>query len=444
VIKVLADLIPDEEVQAVADKLTAVFMAGIAPESDDDDDAIAALDALAALDWRLPVGVAAAVLPEIERFIPREKHHYRFIDDALLAMLAVCAKYQRGDIQAKAVEGLIDSLRNDIGHAERKVVSVGSEIPGIVDGIRGLEGTEHQRVATQILANWEIATSIGASSVQDRIQSIIEEQIGVPKSTFTLGRTCTYVAIALDACMASSEIPPAEVDALAVQLDLYRDNMIVRVEDSHSSASERTDAAIALRVLAEKLSGDDRQSLFSRVMAVHDDPRLGAYDQIERANYLHPLARFKFGDGGLDFEAELLWTAAVLASTDEEKTQVTARLRASVAQSPETQEVAQAHARAAVALDADVLIPEFFRSQSALMRQAAAVLWAAQPQRDSHIGKILSEDSNKGVRGTLANSLVARGLTAEYPGIVETLSKDPSADVRHEIVAESEGAVGHA
>ncbi len=87
------DLLPDADVDRVADSLASLFLTATDPARIDTDDAIASLDAIGALSERLPEDVASQIHGAAAELVPRENNQYRYIDSELLNYFMVVAQY---------------------------------------------------------------------------------------------------------------------------------------------------------------------------------------------------------------------------------------------------------------------------------------------------------------------------------------------------------------
>lgn len=434
VIAKTADYIDDSDITRIAEALAEVFLASADPTKGvDSDDAIATLGALAALDFRMPRNTAARVLPRVVQLIPREPHHYRFIDGQLIDFLIVTVQ-NRAELQVEAIGALMDLLRQDVGHTESRISESLSDFREVENALHQLEISEKSRGAAAILARWNVATVTSFSRGREQLERLMSQPITEPKNSFVGGRPCTGVSIALAAAL-GAELDDGE--DLPQLLRSWVKHLRLRMNSVYMSAGERTDAVVALRPLVSHLHPSERAEIVVGLLDSFDDPKVSARDLAERATFQHPLARFKLGDGGLFFESELLLTAAVVAETEDQRTQVMSRLRADLRTPAANPHMNAIRARTALRLNAQTMVNELVTSPEPDLREAAAWLWVRQPERDPAIGDFLANDPERGVRVVLARAISARQSDSTLNGIRETLQCDPSAEVRYAAGAEA-------
>lgn len=425
-----ADWIPDAEIDRIASVLGSVFVDSVDPDHPiDADDTIAALGAIAALGPRLPDEHAERVVPHAVLLVPREQGHYRFIDEQLIDFLIVCARTHNEHLAAPSIDALMELLRNDVGRTEQRVADRLADVPAVRARLVDLAENDESRSAAAVLASWNVPTEMAARHARDRAAELMKEPMNVPMSTHTVGSACTYTSEGLAAAAGSDSSPIATV--VEEVIGPWLTHLDARVSDRHKSASERSDAVVGIRILIDHLDGQQRTELVHTALSLAEAPNLTWFDRRARAAQHDLTARSAFGADGLDFEAELVWTAAVAATSDEERVQILQHLRPLILRSEIHMVGSEALARAAIQLEASSLLPDLAGSRNTDCRKAAALLWAGSAVRDSMLGTFLATDSDRGVRATLAQALRSNDFhDAESREVLHRLQSDQSSAVR--------------
>ncbi|MDN2495931.1 hypothetical protein FHY52_04355 [Nocardia nova] len=428
VIAKTSDLVPDFEVQRLSELLTDVFLQATDPlKAVDSDDSIASLGALASFDFRLPVEAAARIIGRVAELIPRAANQYRFIDDQLLEFLTVVA-LEHESLRHQATFLLLEMLRLDVGHAEHYVGYL-KDIAGVKEALDDMVSTIGSRPAASVLASWQVATEASSGRAVEMVAKLMEEPLDVPKNAFVGGRPCCEASAALSAAFGMA---PRGSD-IANLRQPWLEHLQRRMNNRYMSAEERADAAAALRFFVKGMGSAERDIIFHLSIALFDDPKIGRMDAASRANYSHPMARFKLSDGGSSFEADLLNTAAHAASTEEQRAVAATRLRGAIRTGSHNERVSNLLAKAAIHLGMEELQAELAASTEASLREAACVLWARSPSPDTSLGEHLSQDPETDVRLTFAHELASTPSNEARTRILDVLAVDPSAQVRRAI-----------
>lgn len=425
----LADLIPDAEVGRIVPLLERVFARAHTAESVGTNEEIHALEGIAALHWRIPIDTAVRVQTLVRDLLPREPNHYRFTDRAVLKFLSSCTESPEKSVVTAAIDMLAQTLQYDFGHADHYISALDPQLPGLQLAMEDTAATGNVW-AVNILAGWGIGTSTVRDRAIELTTKLMAEPVGVPRNSHVNGRSCTLAAESLTSTLKDSSADGPPDPELTEIKQAYVANLIQRVEDPHATAEERADAAVAIRVLEDCLSEQTRQDLWTRVLAIYDNPGEHPLDAWERRSN-HPLSNFRVKSINT-FGSELLWTCAALATTPDKVQAVRTRLRSDMSRPARSLFIAEIRARTALAVDVETtdLVIELMHQSEPDSRKAAAVLWARDPHREPEIGLILARDEDRGVRATVGQCLHDFGIHRQYPEIVETLSKDRSAAVR--------------
>ncbi|GAB25081.1 hypothetical protein GOPIP_077_00060 [Gordonia polyisoprenivorans NBRC 16320 = JCM 10675] len=418
------DLLPDADVDRVADSLASLFLTATDPARIDTDDAIASLDAIGALSERLPEDVASQIHGAAAELVPRENNQYRYIDSELLNYFMVVAQYHPS-LREQAIGQLLALLAQDVGNTEQRIAARLGDIPEVRKRIASVAVEENSAAAGRILAHWQVGTPPAAAYARERIEKLMEEPLNTPKSSFVVGRSCTEASVALDATLSAGSDP----DAVSL-LGPWLEHLVDRIRNQFMSADERVDAAAAIQALIGRLGATEKGLAFSTCIEQFDSPKLARVDIIERANYQDPLARFKFGDGGTVFEATMLETAAMTRVNAEETRVVVDRLRSQIRLAATDWRVAELTASAAIQADAHVLANDLALSPEPRLRMAAAALWAQAPSQDPQIGEFLSTDPSTSVRRQLGAAIAAQPPEPAFEPIIAKLRTDRYASVR--------------
>jgi len=424
-----SDFIPDNEIPRLSQTLADLFLRSSDPAVPvDSDDSIASLGALASFGYRMPLKDADRVIGRVCELIPREANQYRFIDDQLLEFLTVVAT-EHQPLRSTATFLLLEMLRLDAGRAENYVMQL-QGIDGVERALGDMVSTIGSHGAASVLASWNVATKASSQRAHDMINKLMKEPLNIKKYSFAGGRACCEASAALRAAI---EAAPSASDVAALQQPWF-EHLLGRMNNLFMSADERTDAATALRFFIDALEPPAREEVFRQAIGLFDDPKIGPMDTFDRANHAHPLARFKLSDGGADFEAELLNTAAFAAATTEEKEQVTARIRTAIRIGGKSSRISLLLARTAVVLEAFELQSELAVSAEPNLRKAACVLWARSPALGAGLGEHLSRDPDRSVRLTLARELtLVSDEESPLMAVRNILKTDHSAQIRHAV-----------
>lgn len=421
-----ADFIPDAAIDRIAAALQRVFARSADPTNAvDADDAVASLGAIASLGSRLPEAVVVQVLPVALKLIPRDENHYRFIDEQLIDFLIAVVRSDPHH-RKTAVDGLAEMVRIDAGRTTSRVERSLADIALMREALQMLVDEHQNRGAANILATWGVSTDVSVEHTQSLAESLMSEQLNVPRTSHVEGYSCTLISTALSSALDNGNDPRAK--ALVRQ---WQEHLLERIKDMHLSASERADAASGLRQLVEHTDSDNRDEIVSDTLRLVDEPTLNRFDIEARATIKDPAARFKLSSGGPHFEAELLWTAAIAAQNRTQREAVTERLRRQLRQVSGDAGGSDALARACVAVQAYSLVVELSVSPNVSFRKAACVLWSGDSEPDPTLGDFLSNDPHVGVRATLARALAEKPLHGpRFEAIHHRLRTDPSAMVR--------------
>ncbi|WFB11386.1 HEAT repeat domain-containing protein [Streptomyces sp. LX-29] len=432
VLKVQADFIPDSAVEEVAGRLAEIVIAGPVPGSSSSDSVKSALGALAALASRLPETPANRVFDVVWSWLPREPNHYRFTDKEMLAYFSACvdAGLPTAD---RAREGLLEAWERHVASADGHLS--GLEAPGetLVEAVRKQAASGRQD-AVHVLVNWQVNDPTVNRTARVMTQSVLDEPVGVQRNEYSIGHQRELAAALL---MASHDIPsligPEEepVDRVRVKLAAQ---LMTMAEEKLDTADRRSSALQALIRLASALPEAMRNSMFDRVLALHNAPGEHPMDALERRSQ-HPLSGLQINLGAHQFPAVALLAAAVLSHTAQQAGTVQQRLLPRLAAGQADNGTSYLHAQTLMSVDPLHAVPVALLAShpSHLIRQVAVLCWHRHPDRDPALATVFTHDKNPGVRHNIAHALaqLIPDTDGRYERLIEQLRYDPSARVRH-------------
>lgn len=420
-----ADYIPDQQVGLLCTRLQELARGIGAERLFSSQASIEALRGLAAFGGRLPTSVGNALLDEVEPLIARPEGTYRFCDGAIIDLLVACARHTDSGLVERGVAGLVRCVGQNVRRADDRLQRLGRTdqatnllLPMADDG---------NRSAIEILASWDVVSDSVRAQALAAARQLLEREVGQPRNVWTIGGSVQETAVQLRAALRSGPD-----DELSKVRDLLVEHLLVWAEDLYDVADSRAEPVHALRILSSELPSSTRGSAVDRLLAMHDDPRFSHMDEINQES-LHALSRFRFESGITSFTADCLLAAAALTETDEQRHQVWIRIAAQLSDPAMNKSVAERLSRAMLTLSeqAPVDIRQIAGHSQALLRRAAVICWAADPNRDPAQARPFASDQDAVVRSNLAH--IIGTLEPRDPGydlIAEQLQHDPNEQVR--------------
>lgn len=434
-IKIQADYVPDDDVEAIAARLMEFVKAGPPTTMTGPVVEQEAIGCLAAFGYRLPVDIANQLLDFLAPLVLRESNHYRFTDSAMVAAFLACAKYSDSDISERGEALLVETVEQSVGDAA-KAVSKLRDSEGAVDGLRRL-AESGVRAAEEVLTELGIAISQSRSRAIEAAQKILNKPVGHERNNWEIGPGVQTAAFKMRTAYLNRETGDEAIGAIAAKLF---EKLVALASDSNDKAESRSFAAAATRILNGCVSDSDRAAGFARMIALSDDPLLNHADLFDQST-MHRLSRFKFNTGSESLHLDFLFCAAALTRTEEEAEQVRQRMTVIAVERDMHDHEAAILSKVLLVLDAvlPVEIDLYAYHPARHLRQAAVICWARREEKDnSLVGRFVS-DSDMTVRGNMAHSLARLNpsqLTTELEEAISLLQADSSATVRRLITGE--------
>ncbi|MEU5076000.1 hypothetical protein AB0G76_31240 [Streptomyces asoensis] len=426
-----ADLIPDDAVADIAARLTEIVITGAQTGVTGVRPVQEALGALAALDERLPAASAQQVLPLLVEWIPREPNVSRFIDEQMLAFLGTCIKAEL-PIADQATQGLMEAWKLDIKGAEGLLASLQTHLSSAVPVIRQRAQQGH-RGATTLLADWQVDDPSVPETARELADTVLAEPVGTVRPFYSMGTTARQCAAYLTACSKDhSSVSTGEPTSLLCER--VAAHLLLWAEDRNDIADRRSEAVRAVSILAETLPAPVRDDTFKRLMDLYRELTRHPANALAQDTQ-HPLSRYKIDTGGdWRLPAEILYATATLATSTEQAKRVEQHLLPHLTHPEQKPGHGRLQAQTVLTLDRLTPMPTSLTAThpSPFMRQTAVICWGRADHRDPFLAHIFAEDSNTGVRHSLARTLaeLPAGEHLQYETITERLRTDNSARVR--------------
>lgn len=422
----LADLVPDEDVESVCNRLLQLTSDIGNKRLFDSSPSTHALEALAAFADRLPATLASGLLDELNSLVERDKNTYRHCDEAMLAFFEACALYMPPDVAERAIAELVRCVEQNIDKTERHLRRIGKS-EAAIELLTPLAESGHA-LAIELLATWDCVTDAVRRDAIQSAQPILDRPVGRARSSWAVGAGAQISAVKLRAAL-KSDVDDANL--IELRDDLLR-HLLNLAEDSFDVAESRSDAVHAIRILSGVLSADGRVEALRRLLALHDDPQLSAVDHMHQDS-LAPLSRFRFNTGSEYFHLDCLFAASVLADAHDEWEQVWRRVAKGISDPALTATAANILSKAIRCLT-DTRVPPiagFAGHPISFLRQVAVVCWTEDPDRDPSYASVFADDDDRAVRANIAYTLRKLNTETEpYAGVLEGLLRDESWQVR--------------
>ncbi|GLZ32240.1 hypothetical protein Lesp02_44280 [Lentzea sp. NBRC 105346] len=426
-----ADLIPDDRAADTASLLVTIIDAESPRSFFSPDPVKYAVGALGALGHRLPTDVAQHLLPKMLSLVPREPGHYRFIDAEMLAFFSACAEKAEDDVAVPAVKALVECARQKIHRADRHLYNLNVRRSEVLELVKE-QARSGEAAAVHVLAAWEQCTDEVVAAAREACNGILSHPVGQERNSWEIGDGASYGALLLHTALAS--VQDEQGSELIDLRDQVIDHLTAWAEDDRDIASSRMAALNALRVLHDRVPDEIRRELCRRLIALHDTPDLNQHDLFDQQS-LHPLSRFRIDAGSEHLAAEALLTAAFYTDDPETAEAIHQRLQPARVTALPNRTDAMLRGKTLVQVNRvfPIALGLLAMHPAPGIRQAAAVCWANQDERDPGLASIFAADSDRGVRRNLADCLARINNEPHFrnlEAVLDQLKKDPSAIVR--------------
>lgn len=413
-----ADLVPDGQVAAVAEKALTVLDQVRTGELRDTpffapSAGLAAHEALAALSERLTASQAVRLLDILEPLTSVDRpDQYRHTDKShALACTGI------GRTCPQLAERAIDQLLGLLERASHAVPAEGRDLIAEHFGYSRAE-LERQRDgggsdAAELLAQ-AAPDSVTLTTAEEAATALTSPPASKPGSYF-LGTGAVYQS------MLVRRLPSGRrAEIIRAQLE--------RCRSPYEAALNRRDYLLAAANLTDDLPEAESGKLFDSVIGMTRDATESEIDRTDRM-LAHPLGGLRVKNNIGDERPAAAFLAARLACTKEQK----AAARDTALRLLGATEDGDFWSTRALQVLIDDLPPEIVPALAALgwpLRCLAAIVWAKADTPDSSLGAALASDPDQRVRRALAEALAAVPASPRTDPVRQKLVADPRFSVR--------------
>lgn len=408
-----ADLVPDDQIAPIAQRLVADLQARAEGTLVDSLFAtttsryLNAVKLAAGIAERLPLDLAELVLQHFEAQPPVAEGHYRFHDDDEATAVAGVGR-AHPELVARAVHHLVPMLNRS--QSSRRTAASEFIDDNVTVAQPELEAhrANRDRWALSVLEEHGLAApdpEVIAAAVT-RLTTPLERVPGV----FTKGTGAVS-----DALLVRGE--SQDVIARAVR------GLLVHAQAGQAGGADRAQYLLAAAQLVDRL--DDPGSNFDAALECAVAPSASELDDLER-QMTHPLGVFRI-TGIHSSRPEAAYLAARLASTAEQKNAARAAAMQLISVTNNDYWVTRALQQTPELLTNDV---GFLSGQGWALRSLAAITWCKTGTEPIHVGLKLARDTDPRVRRALAGALSDAPAGPNRDKVHEVLLGDPCFSVR--------------
>lgn len=413
-----ADLVPDTQVEAIADKALTVLDQIQAGELRDTplfapSAYLAAHEALAALSERLTVFQAERLLDILEPLTSvRGPNHYRHTDKShAIACTGI------GLACPQLAERAVDQLLALLERAGHNVLPDGRNLI-----IRHLDHSRAQLERQRDAGGFD-AGELLAQAAPDSVAPAAAEEAAAALTSPTTSKSGSYEigTNAVYQSILARQLPPdRRAEIIRSQLE--------RCLSPYEAALNRRDYLLAAANLADDLADAEADEIFNAAISMTQD---AAESEIDRANraLTRPLGGMRVNDNIGDERPTGAFLAARLARTPEQK----AAARDAALRLLGATEDGDYWSTRALQVLTDDLKPEIVPVLATLrwpLRSLAAIVWAKSDSLDSRLGVTLAKDPDQRVRRALAGALATIPAGPRTAPARQHLAADPRFSVR--------------
>jgi hypothetical protein len=413
-----ADLVPNEQVDGVAEQALAVLdqvSAGelrdavlFAPSAD-----LAAHEVLAALSERLTLPRAARLLDILEPLTAVDRPDaFRYTDES---HALACSGIGRTHLQL--AERAVDQLLSLLERAAHSVPASGLGL--IADHL----AYSRARLERQRDAGGIAATDLLAGASPDAVTPEAAEEAAAALMSPTASRPGNWV-VGTDAVYRANlarQLPPdRRAEIIHAQLE--------RCRSSHEAALNRREYLLAAANLTDALPDNRAGELFGEAISLIRDSSESEMDRADRG-LAHPLGALRVRNNVGDERPAGAFLAALLARGPEQKKMA----RDTALQLIGGTDDGDYWCTRALQALTDDLTPDFAPVLATLgwpLRSLAAIIWSRSEEVDSNLGLTLARDADQRVRRALAQALSAAPASTRTSPARRQLSDDVRFSVR--------------
>lgn len=408
-----ADLVPDDLVATLSERLTAEL---VAAEEGSRTDLRGfstsrynnAIKALAGIADRLEVTQADVALRHFEKQPTVEENHYRYHDEDEAIVVAKIA-LSHAPLADRAIRHLVALLGR----------SQGARNNATLDAIDRNRALAHDSLTALAEAGNPWARETLSSADPQHLDDVVAIEALV-RLTTPLKHTKGVYSVGTSAIGDSllvAHLPSEAIDTAVAEL-------IARAGDPHVGSSDRGDYLIAAANLSSHVSEPKRGEYFDTVVRLATAPTPSEHDKLNEG-FTHKLGGFRVNGTLSGSRGQAAFLAAALA-VDADQLEHVRRLSYSLLGEQSDYWPTRALQRLGDAVKDDLA---FLASQQGwAIRSLAAILWVGHAE-PAHLGSRLAADPDVRVRRALAEAL-AQQSESSHPTVREQLATDPAYSVR--------------
>lgn len=410
-----ADLVPDDLVEVISERILAELAGAEANELPDIRMLAVsryngAIGALAGLAHRLTPEHAEKALAHFERQPSLDDDHYRFHDENEAIAVAHIAL-----TQPKLAERACTHLVNMLARAQSTRKQVAQKaVDRYLDVTRPLLAElaakgNHWARETLAFHDTDSVPPEQAESALARLTTPLVHEPGV----FTEGTSAVEDSLLVRG-LPGNRLEPAVAELLR------------KADDTHVGDADRGEYLIAAANLAPQLSTAVRGEHFAAAMHSATAPQSSLHDDWQR-RYAHRLGGMRMVNNNMDSRERALFLAACLAGDDGQRAAVRGQAYELLVDGGESGYwVTRAFQQLGDAMREDV---GYLLTQGWALRSFAAILWARHGM-PVQAGMRLATDPDVRVRRTLAEALSGAEPDDARRSVRDRLVQDPSYSVR--------------
>ena len=412
-----ADLVPDNLVDSIAERITAELDAAetgsrpdlrsFAPSRYNN-----ALKALAGIADRIDAASAEAALAHFEKQPAVTENHYRYHDDdEALAVAKIALNHP--SLTARAIAHLVPLL----GRAQ------GARSSSARDAIDKNRLLAHDALTQLAQAgnNWARET-LALNDTTDVDPAVAAEALA--RLTTPLTHVAGVYSVGTNAIGDSLLIGHLPIESINAAVS----ELLIRADHPHLSSSDRGEYLIATTNLGRQLDEAQRGEHFDTAMRLATSPTPSDHDGLNE-QFTHKLGGVRMNGMPHGSRGEALALAATLAINETQRNEVRRVVYSLLG------ETADYWPTLALQRLGDTVKDDlaFLASQGWAIRSLAATLWADHGE-PTHLGERLARDPDVRVRRALARALAQQPQEA-HTALRDQLAADPAHSVRTALTA---------
>jgi hypothetical protein len=410
-----ADVIPDEQVDAVVD--TAIdainrIMAGTQADSAflSPQLYLSTFKLIAALSDRLTVSDGQRVLALLEGSITVEEGYYRPTDESHIAIAVGIASHNN--------EIRDDALRHLVGLFQREPHHFGQSAGKVLEDNLDTVGTQLRQMASEGHSR-AAALLAGAQPGEVSIEDAESAAARLREPTSNTHGRYSFGTNAIAKSLLARTLPAAD------RAECMR-MLLSNAQSLYEGAGNRNSYLLAAVNLSNDLEGEHYDEFFPIALALAAENPPSEVDDLH-TGMRNPLGVFR-RSGTTDSRNTAVYLAAVLARTDDDKRAVRDAVIKLIGVVDEDEEYYLTRALQVLRSELGEIVTILAKSGWAL-RSLAAITWAKSSGLPAELGEELSRDPNVRVRRALAQEIL-KSNAAHTNSVRTTLESDPRWSVR--------------